>query len=160
EQAVYDSAVPQMLDAESLGYHSVWFAEHHFNDYGLCPVPPVLAAFVAARTTRLRLGMGVSLMPLHHPVDLAEQLAVLDVVSGGRLAVGGGRGAPLRAYEPWGPARSDGRPRVEEGLALLERCGGGAPFDLGGLFPPARAPPVRPRPAQPPPPPLFMAANS
>ena len=61
------SALTQMLAAESLGYHSVWLAEHHFNDYGLCPAPPVLASFVAARTTTLRLGMGVSLLPLHHP---------------------------------------------------------------------------------------------
>ena len=57
EQAVYDSALRQMVDAESLGYHSVWIAEHHFNDYGLCPAPPVLASFLAARTTTLRLGM-------------------------------------------------------------------------------------------------------
>ena len=78
EQAVYDSALEQALAAEPLGYRSVWIAEHHFNDYGLCPAPPVLAAFVAARTRALRLGMGVSLLPLHHPVDLAEQLAVLD----------------------------------------------------------------------------------
>jgi hypothetical protein len=64
EQAVYDSGLEQMLAAEALGYQSVWIAEHHFNDYGLCPAPPVLAAFVAARTTTLRLGMGVSLLPI------------------------------------------------------------------------------------------------
>jgi len=96
ERAVYDSALEQMLAAESLGYSSVWIAEHHFNDYGLCPVPPVLASYIAARTTTLRLGMGVCLLPLHHPVDLAEQLAVLDVVSGGRLDVGLGRGGTLQ----------------------------------------------------------------
>src|SRR5262249_11869350 len=94
EQAVYDGDLEQMLAAEALGYGSVWIAEHHFNDYGLCPAPQVLAAFLAARTRTLRLGMGVSLLPLHHPVDLAEQLAVLDVVSGGRLDV---RLAPRRA---------------------------------------------------------------
>src|SRR3989442_14973787 len=99
EQAVYDSGLEQMLGAESLGYSSVWIAEHHFNDYGLCPAPPVLASFVAARTTRLRLGMGVSLLPLHHPVDLAEELAVLDMVSGGRLDVGIGRGGTPPDYQ-------------------------------------------------------------
>ena len=57
ESAVYDSGLEQMLAAESLCYHSVWIAEHHFNDYGLCPAPPVLASFLAARTTPLRLGM-------------------------------------------------------------------------------------------------------
>jgi len=74
EQAVYDSDVRQMLAAEGLGYTSVWIAEHHFNDYGLCPAPTVLASHVAARTSTIRVGMGVSLLPLHHPVDLAEQL--------------------------------------------------------------------------------------
>ena len=54
EQAVYDSGLEQMLAAEGFGYSSVWIAEHHFNDYGLCPAPPVLAAYVAARTTTLR----------------------------------------------------------------------------------------------------------
>src|SRR5438128_6433033 len=53
ERAVYDSVLEQMLAAESLGYHSVWLAEHHFSDYGLCPAPPVLASFVAARTATL-----------------------------------------------------------------------------------------------------------
>jgi alkanesulfonate monooxygenase SsuD/methylene tetrahydromethanopterin reductase-like flavin-dependent oxidoreductase (luciferase family) len=103
ERAVYESALEQMLAAEGLGYGSVWIAEHHFNDYGLCPAPPVLASYLAARTRTLRLGMGVSLLPLHHPVDLAEQLAVLDVVSGGRLDVGIGRGGIVvveRRVEP------------------------------------------------------------
>ena len=119
EQAVYDGDLAQMLAAESLGYHSVWIAEHHFNDYGLCPAPPVLAAFLAARTTTLRFGMGVSLLPLHHPVDLAEQLAVLDVVSGGRLEVGIGRGGTQQDYATFQSDRADSRARVEEGIALM-----------------------------------------
>src|SRR5262249_60707966 len=106
EHDVYDSALRQMLAAEPQGYHSIWIAEHHFNDYGLCPAPTVLASYVAARTTMLRLGMGVSLLPLHHPVDLAEQLAVLDVVSGGRLHVGSGRRGP-----------PPGHPTVQSGRA-------------------------------------------
>ena len=122
EQAVYDSALEQILAAEPLGYQSAWIAEHHFNDYGLCPTPPVLAAYVAARTRTLRLGMGVSLLPLHHPVDLAESLAVLDVVSGGRLDVGIGRGGSLQDYQTFQSDRADARARVEEGLALMQRC--------------------------------------
>src|SRR6266567_2880481 len=117
EQSVFDSGLEQMLAAEALGYSSVWIAEHHFNDYGLCPAPSVMAAFVAARTTSLRLGMGVSLLPLHHPVDLAEELAVLDVVSGGRLDVGIGRGGTLQDYQTFQSDRDDSRARVEEGIA-------------------------------------------
>ncbi len=160
EQAVYDSALEQMLAAESLGYRSVWIAEHHFNDYGLCPAPPVLAAFVAARTTTLRLGMGVSLLPLHHPVDLAEELAVLDVVSGGRLDVGIGRGGTLQDYQTFQSERGDSRARVEEGVALMRQSWSGAPFDFRGRFHSAERLHVRPRPAQRPHPPLFIAANS
>jgi alkanesulfonate monooxygenase SsuD/methylene tetrahydromethanopterin reductase-like flavin-dependent oxidoreductase (luciferase family) len=160
EQAVYDAALEQMLTAEPLGYRSVWIAEHHFNDYGLCPAPPVLAAYVAARTQALRLGMGVSLLPLHHPVDLAENLAVLDVLSGGRLDVGIGRGGTLQDYQTFQSDRADARARVEEGIALLQASWSGAPFDFHGRFHSAERLHVRPRPAQKPHPPLFIAANS
>jgi alkanesulfonate monooxygenase SsuD/methylene tetrahydromethanopterin reductase-like flavin-dependent oxidoreductase (luciferase family) len=160
EAAVYDSGLEQMLAAESLGYRSVWIAEHHFNDYGLCPAPPVLAAFLAARTSTLRLGMGVSLLPLHHPVELAEQLAVLDVVSGGRLDVGIGRGGSLQDYQTFHSDRADARRRVEEGIALMQQCWSGTPFEFDGRFHSAAALHVRPRPVQRPHPPLFIAANS
>src|SRR5882724_4726005 len=160
EHEVYVSGLEQMLAAEALGYTSVWIAEHHFNDYGLCPSPPVLASFVAARTTTLRLGMGVSLLPLHHPVDLAEQLAVLDVVSEGRLDVGIGRGGTLQDYQTFQSDRGDSRARVEEGIALMRESWGGAPFDFRGRFHSAERLHVRPRPTQRPHPPLFIAANS
>jgi alkanesulfonate monooxygenase SsuD/methylene tetrahydromethanopterin reductase-like flavin-dependent oxidoreductase (luciferase family) len=160
EPDVYASALEQMLAAEALGYHSVWIAEHHFDDYGLCPAPPVLAAFVAARTRTLRLGMGVSLLPLHHPVDLAEQLAVLDVVSGGRLEVGVGRGGTLQDYQTFQSDREDARARVEEGLSLIQQAWSGQPFDFHGRFHSAQRLQVRPRPLQRPHPPLFIASNS
>jgi alkanesulfonate monooxygenase SsuD/methylene tetrahydromethanopterin reductase-like flavin-dependent oxidoreductase (luciferase family) len=160
EQAVYDSDLAQMLAAEALGYDSVWIAEHHFNDYGLCPAPPVLAAFLAARTSKIRLGMGVSLLPLHHPVDLAEQLAVLDVASGGRVDVGIGRGGTLQDYQTFRSERADARQRIEEGIALMQQCWTGAPFDFNGQFHSAERLHVRPRPVQRPHPPLFIAANS
>ena len=160
ERATYDSALTQMLAAGPLGYHSVWIAEHHFNDYGLCPAPPVLASYVAARTSALRLGMGVSLLPLHHPVDLAEQLAVLDVVSGGRLDVGVGRGGTLQDYQTFQSDRDDSRARVEEGIELMRQCWRAEPFDFKGRFHSAERLHVRPRPVQAPHPPLFVACNS
>ena len=144
EQAVYESALEQMLAAEGLGYGSVWIAEHHFNDYGLCPAPPVLASYLAARTRTLRLGMGVSLLPLHHPVDLAEQLAVLDVVSGGRLDVGIGRGGTLQDYQTFQSDRGDSRARVEEGIALMRECWSSRPFSFQGRFHAAERLHVRP----------------
>ena len=160
ERSVYDSGLAQMLAAESLGYSSVWIAEHHFNDYGLCPAPQVLASFVAARTKTLRLGMGVSLLPLHHPVDLAEELAVLDVVSGGRLDIGIGRGGTLQDYQTFQSDRADSRERVEEGIALMRHAWSGAPFDFQGRFHSAERLLVRPAPTQRPHPPIYIAANS
>src|SRR4030095_6535869 len=138
----------------------VWIAEHHFNDYGLCPTPPLLASFIAARTRTLRLGMGVSLLPLHHPIDLAEQLAVLDVVSGGRLDVGIGRGGTLQDYQTFQSDRADARARGGGGTALVRRSWSGVPFDFRGRFHSAEAVHVRPRPVQHPHPPLYVAANS
>jgi alkanesulfonate monooxygenase SsuD/methylene tetrahydromethanopterin reductase-like flavin-dependent oxidoreductase (luciferase family) len=104
--------------------------------------------------------MGVSLLPLHHPVDLAEELAVLDVVSGGRLDVGIGRGGTLQDYQTFQSDRGDSRARVEEGIALMQKSWSGAPFDFQGRFHSAAGLHVRPRPAQRPHPPLFIAANS
>jgi alkanesulfonate monooxygenase SsuD/methylene tetrahydromethanopterin reductase-like flavin-dependent oxidoreductase (luciferase family) len=104
--------------------------------------------------------MGVSLVPLHHPVELAEQLAVLDVVSGGRHDVGIGRGGTLQDYQTFRSERADSRARVEEGIALMRRCWSGEPFDFRGRFHAAERLHVRPRPAQRPHPPLYVAANS
>jgi alkanesulfonate monooxygenase SsuD/methylene tetrahydromethanopterin reductase-like flavin-dependent oxidoreductase (luciferase family) len=102
----------------------------------------------------------VSLLPLHHPIDLAEQLAVLDVVSGGRLDVGIGRGGTLQDYQTFRSERADARLRIEEGIVLMQRCWSGAPFDFAGQFHSAERLHVRPRPVQRPHPPLFVAANS
>lgn len=160
EQAVYDAELAQMELAEDLGFESVWIAEHHFSDYGLCPAPPVLAAHVAARSRRLRVGMGVSLLPLHNPVMLAEQLAVLDQVCGGRLDVGIGRGGAGPDYDAFGASYEESRARVAEGVELMRRCWSGEPFSFAGRFTSVPELRVTPRPRQRPEPPLFIAANS
>src|SRR5262249_50886257 len=113
-----------------------------------------------ARTTTLRLGMGVSLLPLHHPVDLAEELAVLDVVSGGRLDVGVGRGGTPQDYPTFQAAPADRPARGEEGIALTRQAWSGAPFDFQGRFHSAERLHVRPATTQRPHPPLYIAANS
>src|SRR4029453_12805120 len=97
--------------------------------------PPVLASYLAARTHTLRLGMGVSLFPLHHPVDLAEQLALLDMVRGGPPPVGIGRGGTLQDYQTFQSDRGDSRARVEEGIALMRECWSGRPLSFQGGSP-------------------------
>jgi alkanesulfonate monooxygenase SsuD/methylene tetrahydromethanopterin reductase-like flavin-dependent oxidoreductase (luciferase family) len=89
---VLPEEVDQMVLAEELGFDSIWLTEHHYADYGLSSAPSVLLATVAARTRRIRLGIAVYVIPFHHPLRLAEETASIDILSGGRLIVGLGRG--------------------------------------------------------------------
>src|SRR2546427_1044882 len=86
--------IEQMMWTEELGFDSIWLTEHHFIDYGLSVSPAVLAAAAAMRTRRVRVGLAAAILPFHDPVRLAEELAIVDILSGGRLAVGGGGGHP------------------------------------------------------------------
>ncbi len=101
--------------AESLGLHSVWLPEMHFAA-GVCPAPLVELAGLAARTRRLRLGTTSLLLPLHPPEEIAQELATLDRLSGGRLLIGLGRGFDRRMLEAFGvdPARK--RDRFDDAL--------------------------------------------
>src|SRR3954453_20857915 len=91
--------VDQMVLTEELGFDSVWLTEHHYADYGLSSAPSVLLATLAARTSRIHLGIAVYVIPFHHPLRIAEETATLDILSSGRLTVGLGRGnRPLEFY--------------------------------------------------------------
>ena len=82
----------QMVLAEELGFDRIWLTEHHFIEYGIAVDPALLAAAAAMRTRRVRIGLAAAILPFHHPIRLAEQLAMVDILSGGRLDVGIGRG--------------------------------------------------------------------
>ena len=84
--------IEQMVWTEELGFDSIWLTEHHFIDYGLSVDPGALAAVAAAITRRVRIGLAAAILPFHHPLRLAEQIALVDIVSRGRLDVGVGRG--------------------------------------------------------------------
>src|SRR5215813_11738124 len=79
---VITDEMDQMVLSEGLGFDSVWLTEHHFSDYGLSAAPSVLAATVAARTSRVAIGTAVYVIPFHHPIRLAEETATLDILSG------------------------------------------------------------------------------
>ncbi|HXV79204.1 MAG TPA: LLM class flavin-dependent oxidoreductase [Candidatus Binatia bacterium] len=90
----YDQILEQVSWAENLGYECFWFGEHHFDFFGVIPSPPVLMSIAAKRTTKIRLGVAVALLPYRNPILTAEEYAMVDLLSGGRLDFGVGRGTP------------------------------------------------------------------
>lgn len=89
---VYSNAIAQAKRADALGFDAVWLAEHHFSTYGYAPNPLMFAVKLAAGTERIRIGTAVVVVPLYHPLRLAEDIALADHLSGGRLEVGFGSG--------------------------------------------------------------------
>ena len=89
-----------LRDHGRTGYDAVWLAEHHFSSFSVCPSVHMMATVAAARTQRLRIGTAVSLAPFYHPLRLAEEVALLDVLSGGRVNWGAGRGFAAASSTP------------------------------------------------------------
>jgi alkanesulfonate monooxygenase SsuD/methylene tetrahydromethanopterin reductase-like flavin-dependent oxidoreductase (luciferase family) len=130
----YAQILEQIQLLEELGYDSAWFGEHHYAGYSF-GAPAVIATAAAAKTTRLRLGTGVSLVPLHNPLRLAEEYAMLDVLSNGRLEYGVGRGFLNYAYHLMGIDRAESFERFREGTDLIIAAWSAtAPFSFQGKF--------------------------
>jgi len=91
-ETVYERALQRIEIMDRTGYDAVWLAEHHFHSFSVCPSVHMMGVQVAARTRRLRIGTAVSLAAFYHPLRLAEEVALLDVLSGGRVNWGAGRG--------------------------------------------------------------------
>ena len=107
---------------DELGYWSVWFAEHHFDGYSLIPDALLWCAAAARETKQIRLGAGVVVLPFHHPVRAAEQAAMVDCLSGGRLLLGVGRGYQPHEFEGFGQTLEESQQRYDQGLEVLVRC--------------------------------------
>src|ERR687883_503495 len=93
----------EALYADQLGMHSAWIGEHHFNSLGVLSCPDLVLAYIAARTKAIRLAPAVTVLPLHHPIRVAEQWSTLDLLSGGRVDFAAGRGYDRREYLPITP---------------------------------------------------------
>jgi alkanesulfonate monooxygenase SsuD/methylene tetrahydromethanopterin reductase-like flavin-dependent oxidoreductase (luciferase family) len=111
----------EALYADELGMHSAWIGEHHFNSLGVLSCPDLVLAFIAARTTHIRLAPAVTVSPLHHPIRIAEQWATLDLLSNGRVDFAVGRGYDRREYLPFGVSFDDNQSIFEEGLELVRK---------------------------------------
>jgi alkanesulfonate monooxygenase SsuD/methylene tetrahydromethanopterin reductase-like flavin-dependent oxidoreductase (luciferase family) len=147
---VLGRTVEAAVAAERAGFDGVWFAEHHFMSYGVCPSATTLAAYVLGRTERITVGTAVSVLSTQHPVALAEQAALLDQVGGGRFHLGVGRGGPWVDLEVFGTGVARYETGFGESLDLLlaaltrERVAGEGTFAF-------REVPVIPRPLTGPP---------
>ena len=118
-QEIYSRGIELAQAAETLGYRNVWLGEHHFSTYGYLSRPAQLATYIAAKTTTLRVGTAVIVVPLHHPLIVAEEIATLDQLSGGRLDIGFGRGYQNYEFERFGLELDTARHRWDESLDII-----------------------------------------
>jgi alkanesulfonate monooxygenase SsuD/methylene tetrahydromethanopterin reductase-like flavin-dependent oxidoreductase (luciferase family) len=109
----------EALYADELGMHSAWIGEHHFNSLGVLSCPDLVLAHIAARTKNIRLAPAVTVLPLHHPIRVAEQWATLDLLSNGRVDFAAGRGYDRREYLPFNVSFADNQSIFDEGLELV-----------------------------------------
>src|SRR5438309_10603093 len=99
---VFERALERIEIMDRTGYDAVWLAEHHFSGFSVCPSVHMMGVMAAARTKRLRIGTAVSLAPFYNPLRLAEEVALLDVLSGGRVNWGAGRGFERSEFKAFG----------------------------------------------------------
>lgn len=149
-----------MYAAEDLGFDSIQPAEHHFSEYGYLASPQVSLAAVAARTKRIRLGTGVVVLPFHNPIRVAEDFALLDLMSDGRVDLGVGRGYQPMEFAGFGVDQTKSREMFDEGIKLVQKCWTEDRVTFHGKHYTVDDLCVRPKPLQQPHPPIYMACLS
>src|SRR5215510_13448931 len=132
--------------AEPLGFDSLWALEHHFTGYAMSPAPTQLLSYYAGRTRRLMLGTAVIVLPWHDPVRVAEQIALLDIMSGGRCIFGFGRGAASVEYAGFRVPMEEARPRFVETAQIVVKALTHESFEWDGEFFKIPRTAIRPRP--------------
>ena len=157
---MYARAVDMAQAAETLNFRNIWLAEHHFSTYGYVSRPAQLATYIAARTTRLRVGTAVIVVPLHHPLVVAEEIATLDILANGRVDIGLGRGYQYYEFERLGLELDTARARWEESVDVILKALGGGSFSYDGKLFKIPETSVFPQPLQQPHPPIWVTAQS
>jgi alkanesulfonate monooxygenase SsuD/methylene tetrahydromethanopterin reductase-like flavin-dependent oxidoreductase (luciferase family) len=145
---------------EELGFDAAWLTEHHFIDYGLSVDPAALAASAATRTRRIRIGLAAAILPFHHPIRLAEQMALIDIISGGRLDVGVGRGNRPAEFAGYRVPQEQSRERFDECVEVMTRAWTEERVTFEGRFFTVPGVSVIPKPVQRPHPPLYQVCVS
>ncbi len=132
--AFYGAVLDQIAYAERLGFDSAWITEHHFTEDGYMPAPLAMMAAIAARTERLHIGTFILELPLYHAVQIAEQVAVIDQLSGGRVEIGLGLGYRAEEFRAMGVPRRQRVARFVEGVAVLRALWSGDAVTFKGRF--------------------------
>ena len=145
---------------DATGYEAVWLAEHHFTGYSVCPSVHVMAAHVAAHTQNLRIGTAVTLAPLYHPLRIAEEIALLDVLTEGRINWGVGRGFDATEFNAFGVPADESTERMREAIEIVLGSWTRERLTYKGRFHEVDAVEVLPKPVQTPHPPTWVAASS
>lgn len=157
----YHDLMAQIELGDTLGFDTVWLGELHFSRaFSILADPLMVLAAAAQRTTRIRLGTAVTLLPLHNPVKIAEEAAIADILSNGRLEFGVGRGTAPVHYAGYDIPQDESRERFDEALDFILRAWSTESFSFDGKYFQAQNLVVVPRPVQTPHPPVRIAANS
>ncbi len=157
---VYSQALDDMAYAEELGFDSIWLAEHHFSNYGYSPNPLMLAVKAAQVTSKVRIGTAVLVLPLWNPIRVAEDIAMADVLTDGRLEVGIGRGYQVHEFKAFGTGLEQSRQMYEESVDIILKALTSRTFSHKGAHYKILDIPIPPSPTQNPPPPIWVAAQS
>ena len=157
---VYARALERIEIMDRTGYDAVWLAEHHFSSFSVCPSIHMVGTLAAARTSRLRIGTAVSLAPFYHPLRLAEEVALLDVLSGGRVNWGAGRGFARVEFTAFGVPPEESAARFRETVEIVLKAWTEERLNFAGEFFHFEDLEILPRPTQRPHPPVWMAASS
>lgn len=157
ERTIYGQAIEQTKLAEALGFHTVWFTEQHFNDFGICPDPLAFAAHIAGVTKTIRIGTGVVLLSLHNPILVAERAALVDQLSEGRLELGIGKGHTNINYSAFDLRFEEDEARFFEAHELVKNTWMENEFSFKGRFFDVEKVRLVPRPYQNPHPPIWVA---
>jgi len=161
ERQRYQEILAQIELGDQLGFQTAWLGELHFIPSISCLASPLMILAAAAqRTQRIRLGTAVTLLPLHNPVKMAEDAATLDVLSGGRLEFGVGRGAAPVYFSGYNVPQQETRERFEESLAIILRAWTSGRLSYQGKYWQIDDLLLTPKPLQNPHPPIRVAANS
>jgi alkanesulfonate monooxygenase SsuD/methylene tetrahydromethanopterin reductase-like flavin-dependent oxidoreductase (luciferase family) len=159
-ETVFARALERIEIMDNTGYDAVWLAEHHFSSFSVCPSVHMVGTMAAARTKRLRIGTAVSLAPFYHPLRLAEEVALLDLLSGGRVNWGAGRGFARVEFTNFGVPPEESAARFREAVEIVLQAWTQERLTFHGQHFDFEDVEVLPKPVQQPHPPVWMAASS